>query len=250
MYRNDKYFYGFNTVKNLIKFKYKYIKKIFLINKNNKKFVEIIKNLNIKNIPYKIVNSNYFKKFSLLNHQGIISFMKKKKIFYNNINDLVNFIKKKKKHFFLILDSICDPNNLGSCIRTAVAGNVDAIIISKYNSVSIENNIVHKVSVGSIYKIFIITINNINIIINLLRKYNFFILGTDLNSKKSIYKINFNNYNSIALIFGSEEKGIRKKIKEKCNFLFKIPIKKINSLNISVSSGIIIFEILRQIKKL
>ncbi len=250
MIKNSNYFYGFNTVKNLIKFKFEYIKKIFLINKNNKKFIKIIKILNIKNISYKIVNNGFFKKFSLLNHQGIIAYVKKKKMFSNNIIDLINFIKGNKKHFFLIFDRITDPYNLGSCIRTAVAANIDVIIITKYNSVSIENNIVHKVSVGSIYKIFIITINNLKIIINLLYKYNFLILGADIKSKKSLYEINFCNYNSIALVFGSEEKGIKKKIKEKCNFLFKIPIKKVNSLNVSVSVGIIVFEILRKIKKL
>ncbi len=250
MNKNNNYLYGFNTIKNLIKYKSEYIKKIFLLKKNNKKFIKITKILNIKKISYKIVNKKFFKKFNLFNHQGIISYIKRKKIFSSSVNKLISFIKKKKKHFFLILDRITDPYNLGSCIRTAVAANIDAIIISKHNSVSIENNIVHKVSVGSIYKIFIITINNIKNIIKLLHKYNFLILGTDLNSKKSIYGVNYNMYNSIALIFGSENKGIKKKIKEKCDFLLRIPIKKINSLNVSVSIGIIIFEIMRQIKNL
>ncbi len=250
MNKKYKYFYGLRTVKNLIKFKSNYIKKIFLINKNNKKVIRIIKLINLNNIFYKKVDSIFFKKFNSFNHQGILAIIKKKKIFYNKINDFIKLIKDKKKHFFLILDTINSPNNLGSCIRTAVAANIDAIIITKHNSVSLENNIVHKVSMGAIYKIFIITINNLNNIINLLKKYNFFLLCTDLNSKNSIYKFNCSNYNSIALILGSEEKGVRKKIKEKSNFLFKIPIKNINSLNVSVSSGIIIFEILRQINNL
>ncbi len=250
MNKKEKYFYGFRTVKNLIEFKFNYIKKIFLTNFHNKKYTYLLNLIKIKNIPYKKVHKNFFKKFHLFNHQGIIALVKKKKMFCNDINNLLELIKKKKKHFFLILDSINNPNNLGSCIRTAVAANIDAIIITNYNTVSIDNNIVHKVSMGSIYKIFIIIINNINNIITLLNKYNFFLLCTDLNSKNSIYKFNFNNYNSIALILGSENKGVKKKIKEKCNFLFKIPIKNINSLNVSVSNGIIIFEILRQINNL
>ncbi len=245
MKKKYKYFYGFNTIKNLIKFKSNYIRKIFLIKKNSNRFFEIKKLILLNNISYKIVHNFSFKNIDYINHQGIIAYVKKK-IFFNNIDDFIDLINKKKKHFFLILDSIDNPNNLGSCIRTAVAANVDAIILSKYNSVSIENNIVHKVSTGSIYKIFIIIVNNITNIINLLNKYNFFIFGTDINSKKSIYKINFNKYNSIAIILGSEKNGIRKKIKEKCNFLFKIPTKNINSLNVSVSAGIIIFEIQRQ----
>ncbi len=250
MKKKYKYFYGLRTIKNLIKFKFNYIKKIFLINKNNKNFTEIIKLINFKNIFYKKVNINFFKNFNSLNHQGIIALVKKKKMFNNSIDDLIELINSKKKHFFLILDRISNPNNLGSCIRTAVAANIDAIIITNYNSVSLENNIVHKVSMGAIYKIFIISVNNINKIINLLKKKSFLLLCTDLNSKNSVYKFNFCCYNSIALILGSEKKGVKKKIKEKCNFLFKIPIKNVNSLNVSVSNGIIIFEILRQLLKL
>ncbi len=245
MKKKYKYFYGFNTIKNLIKFKSNYIKKIFLIKKNSQRFLEIKKLVILNNISYKVVYNFSFKNINYVKHQGFIAFIKKK-MFFNSMENFIDLIHKKKKHFFLILDSIDNPNNLGSCIRTAVAANIDAIILSKHNSVSIENNIVHKVSTGSIYKIFIIIVNNIANIINLLNKYNFFIFGTDINSKTSIYKINFNKYNSIAIILGSEKSGIRKKIKEKCNFLFKIPTKNVNSLNVSVSSGIIIFEIIRQ----
>ncbi len=241
-----KYYYGFNTVKNLIKFKFNYINKIYLINKNSKNFFKIKKLILLRNISYKIVNNNFFKKLNILSHQGVMALVKNKKMFLNDINKLIYLIKKKNTHFFIILDRINDPYNLGSCIRTAVAANIDAIILTKYNSVSIENNIVHKVSVGSIYKINIIVINNINDVIKIFNKYNFLILGTDIKSKKNIYEINFNNYKSIVLIFGSENNGIRRKVKEKCNFLFKIPIKNINSLNVSVSKAIIIFEILRQ----
>ncbi len=250
MNKKYKYFYGFRTVKNLIIFKSDYIKKIFLINKNNKKIIKIIKLINLNNLFYKKVNSTFFQKFNSFNHQGILAVIKRKNIFHSNINDLIELIKIRKKHFFLILDKINNPNNLGSCIRTAVAANIDAIVITNHHSVSVDNNIVHKVSMGSIYKIFIITVNNLSNIINLLKKYNFFLLCTDLNSKNSVYKFNYKNYNSIALILGSEEKGVRKKIKEKSDFLFKIPIKNVNSLNISVASGIIIFEILRQINNL
>ncbi len=250
MCKNKKYFYGFWTIKNLVNYKFNYIEKIFCINSNKRKYIDLLNLIKIKNIPYEIVNRNYFNRFSKFNHQGILALIKKKKMFCSNINDLLNIIKKKKKHFFLILDSIDNPNNLGSCIRTAVAANIDSIIITNYNTVSIDNNIVHKVSMGSLYKIFILVVNNINNVINLLNKYNFLLLSTDLNSKNSIYKFNFNNYNSIAVILGSENKGVKKKIKEKCNFLFRIPIKNINSLNVAVSSGIIIFEILRQINGL
>ncbi len=246
-------FYGINTIKNLIKFNKKYIYKIFILSKRNDIRFLKLKSIIINNkISYSFVKNIFFKKIfknKKFNHQGIVAFVKKGLLFRNNINSLLFLIKKLNKHFFLILDRINDPYNLGSCIRTAVSAGVNAIIVSKYNSVSIENNIVHKVSNGAIYKTFIIEVINISDIINLLHKYNFYVFGSCINNSKSIYKIKFNKYKSIALILGSEKNGIQSSFKKKCDYLFSIPINNnINSLNVSVAGGIIIFEILRQRK--
>ncbi len=240
------FFYGINTVKNLVIYKYNYINNIFLsFNKKNIKLIKLKEIILKKKINLTILNSNVFKKkFSKFNfvHQGVIAIVKKN-IFYNNKKKIFNLIKKKSKLLFLIIDGINSPYNLGSCIRTSVAFNVDAIIVSKYNTVDIENNIVHKVSTGSIYKVLIIQVSNLYNIINILQKNNFYILGTCLNSNNSINNINFFKYNLCALIIGSENKGIRISIKKKCNMLFNIPMFNINSLNVSVSYGIIIYNI-------
>lgn len=245
-----KFFYGINTVKNLILYKKSYINKIFLcINKNNIRLLKLKKIIIENRISLEILNkyifNKKFKKFNFI-HQGIIALVNNN-LFFNNKNKLLNIIKSKNKKF-LILDNINSPYNLGSCIRTAVAANMDCIIISKNNSVSIENNIVHKISTGSIYKIFIIQVNSINNIVNLLKLYKIKIIGTCTDSNNNLYNINFNYYNSYALILGSEKIGIKYSLKKKCDFLINIPIFNINSLNISVAYGIIIFEILRQKK--
>ncbi len=245
----NNFFYGIDTVKNLILYKKSYINKIYLC-VNNKKNIRLLnlKKIIIENkIFFEILNKyifeKKFKKFRFI-HQGVIALVKNI-IFHNNKNKFLNIIKKKEKSF-LILDNINSPYNLGSCIRTAVAANIDCIIISKNNSVSIENNIVHKISTGSIYKIFIFQVNSISKIINFLKLYKVKILGTCIKSKNYIYNINFNCYNSYALILGSEKIGVKSSLKKKCDILLNIPIFNINSLNVSVSYGIIIFEILRQ----
>ncbi len=244
------YYYGINTVKNLILYNYKYIYKIFLLSKRDDvKFLKLKDLILRKKISFVLVKSIFLKKIignKNINHQGIIALVKKGLLFRNNINNLLNLIKKLNKHFFLILDRINDPYNLGSCIRTAVAFGVNVIIVSKNNSVSIHNNIVHKVSNGAIYKIFIIEVVSISNIINILRKYNFFIFGSCNYAKNNILNIQFSKYNSIALILGSESNGIYDVFKKKCNVLFRIPILKINSLNVSVTNGLIIFEIFKQ----
>ncbi len=246
------FFYGINVVKNLIKFKYKFIKDIYLLkNRNDIKFK------NIKLLSYKyfiklnFVNKNYFNFLSNrnINHQGIIAFVEKG-IFNFNEDKFFDILNKNKFLFILVLDRINDPHNLGSCIRTSVALGVNIIIISKKNSVSIYNNIVHKCSSGSIYKINLLVVNNIYKIINLLKNnYNFYIIGTCLKSNNLLNNFNFyyKNYNGLILILGSEDCGIKNNIKKSCNILLKIPINKVNSLNISVANGIFLFNLLNKL---
>ncbi len=240
----NNFFYGINVVKNLIKFKYSYIKEIFIVNsRNDLRFKKIKYLLSKYIIKTNLVSKNYFNFLSNknINHQGILAIIKNK-LFNFNKNDLINLLKMDNV-FILILDSINNPYNLGSCIRTAVAFNINCIIITKKNSVSIYNNIVHKTSSGSIYKIKIFECKNLSIIIDLLYKYNFYIIGTCLKSNNLLNNFNINN-NKLCLILGSEQSGLKKNIKKKCNILLKIPITNINSLNVSVSNGIFLYKLL------
>ncbi len=243
-------FYGINTVKNLIKYKCTYIEKIFLcLMKKNIKLMNLKKIILYKKINLVIFSPDIFKKkFNKLNvsHQGIIVFVKKK-IFNFKLNDFLNKINKKNS-FFLVLNNIMNPYNLGACIRIAVAAGINGIIVSKNNTVSIENSIVHKTSSGSIYKIFIFQFSNILNIINIFKNKKYFIVGTTIENYNNIFNYNFSKINSLVLVLGSEDKGIKKSIKKKCDILINIPIKNINSLNLSVACGISVFEILRQKK--
>ncbi len=243
------FFYGINVVKNLIKFKYKYIKYIYLCKyRNDKKFLNIKFLAEKYLIKLNFVNKNYFNFLSNknINHQNIIAFTEKN-IFNFNKQNLFDILNRKKFLSILIVDRIVDPYNLGSCIRSAVAFGVDIILLNKLNCVSIYNNIVHKSSVGSIFKIKILQINNISNIIDILKiNYFYYIIGTCLKSNNLLnnFKFNYSNFNGLVLILGSENLGVKKKLKEKCNILLKIPIKNINSLNVSVANGILLYNLL------
>ncbi|WP_420895821.1 23S rRNA (guanosine(2251)-2'-O)-methyltransferase RlmB [endosymbiont of Sipalinus gigas] len=145
-----------------------------------------------------------------------------------------------------MLDRILDPRNLGSCIRSAYAFDVKNIIITDRNSCPI-NKTVEKVSkIYNIEKnINILKVNNICNIISILKDKNFVVIGTSLKSNIYLDKIKLYHYN-IALIVGSEHCGIRSNILRKCDKIVKIPINNINSLNVSVATGIFLFEIIRQ----
>ncbi len=241
-------FYGLHVVKNLLKYKNSFIKEIFILKSKRVLFYKKFNFLLFKKIKITLVNKGYLNSLTKnRNHQDICVLIKKNFfLFYKK--KILNIINKIKYPIFLILDRINDVYNLGSCIRTAVAsGIINVILVTKHNSVSILNSVVHKITSGALYKINIFEINNINNLIIFLKKYNFFIIGTCLKSKNSIFSFNFKDFKKpIGLILGSEKNGIKESIKKKCDFLFRIPIKNINSLNISIANSILIFEILRQ----
>lgn len=177
------------------------------------------------------------------NHQGVIAIVPPFE--YCEVDDILNYAKQKnEKEFILILDGIEDPHNLGSIIRTAETAGVHGIIIPKRRAASV-NSTVNKVSAGAVQYMKIARVNNINETIKYLKDNDVWICGTDMNTKTEYYNQDFTG--PIAIVIGSEGFGMNRLVKENCDFLVKIPMKgKINSLNASVSAGIVIYEALKQ----
>lgn len=162
--------------------------------------------------------------------------------FYDySIEDVVD---NNKKQFILVLDKLNDPNNLGAIIRSCDAFGVDAIIIPKKNSVGITETVI-KISTGAIFYVPIITVSNINQAIEKLKKNNFWVIGTDASATKSVYEVK--NDCNLALVIGSEGYGISQLVAKNCDYLIKIPMTgHVNSLNASVSAGIMISALMNQ----
>lgn len=177
------------------------------------------------------------------NHQGVIAIVPPFE--YCEVDDILNYAKQKnEKEFILILDGIEDPHNLGSIIRTAETAGVHGIIIPKRRAASV-NSTVNKVSAGAVQYMKIARVNNINETIKYLKDNDVWICGTDMNTKTEYYNQDFTG--PIAIVIGSEGFGMNRLVKENCDFLVKIPMQgKINSLNASVSAGIVIYEALKQ----
>lgn len=165
------------------------------------------------------------------------------------MEDILELAKKQKENAFLIiLDGIEDVHNLGSIIRTAETAGVHGIIIPKRRSAPV-NATVLKTSAGAVEHMKIARVNNINETIKYLKEEGIWICGTDMETNKDYYKQDYNM--PIAIVIGSEGTGMSRLTKENCDFLVKIPMKgKINSLNASVSAGIVIYEVLRNRKLL
>ena len=158
---------------------------------------------------------------------------------------LIEHIKHSSiNHLILILDSIQDPRNLGACLRNANAAGVDCVVVNKDCSAPI-NSLVHKTSAGAINQINIFQVTNLTRTIKELQKNGIWVLGLDGLSNNSLYKANL--CEPIALVMGSEGKGLRRLVKTSCDELVSIPMMgNVESLNVSVATGIALFESRRQ----
>lgn len=176
------------------------------------------------------------------NTQGVIAVKSSQK--YYSPEEMIDSSKQSGYPLLLLLDSIQDPHNLGAILRTAECAGVDGVFITTNNSASI-TDVVEKISAGAVSHLKICKVNNINHVIEKLKEEGFWIVGTHLQGEKKYSELDYKM--PTALVMGNEEKGIRKLVADNCDFLVKIPMKgKIDSLNVSVTTGILLFEILRQ----
>ena len=177
------------------------------------------------------------------NYQGVIAIVPPYE--YCEIEDILEEASKKSEDaFVLILDGIEDPHNLGSIIRTAETAGVHGIIIPKRRAACV-NSTVNKVSAGAVQHMKIARVTNISDSIEKLKEAGLWICGTDINT--DTYYNEQDLTGPLGIVIGNEGSGISEKVKKNCDFLVKIPMKgKVNSLNASVSAGIVMYEALRQ----
>ncbi|MBQ8292436.1 MAG: 23S rRNA (guanosine(2251)-2'-O)-methyltransferase RlmB [Bacilli bacterium] len=154
--------------------------------------------------------------------------------------------KKQDGGVLMILDGLEDPHNLGAILRSADATGADAIIIPKNRSVSL-NQTVAKVSTGAIEYVDVVQVTNLTQTIQELKKNGYWVIGLELDGTIDFKQQDY--HGNIAVVVGSEGKGISRLVKENCDILVKIPMYgKVNSLNASVSAGLILYEIVRNRK--
>ncbi len=145
--------------------------------------------------------------------------------------------------FLVLLDEITDPHNLGAIIRTAECCGVDGILIPKRRSALVNATAIRTSAGASAYQ-KIAKVGNINTTIDLLKKKNIWIYGAEGKSDKDLWHTDFSG--GVCLVIGSEGKGLSKLTADKCDFMVSIPmLGKIESLNASVSAGILMYEVLR-----
>jgi len=171
-------------------------------------------------------------------------------ILKNEINLGLSDLKKYEENIqhenptFLVIDNVIDPRNLGACIRSAAASNIAGVIVNKHHCSPI-TPLVRQVSAGGTEAMKIFTVTNLINCLKHFEKLGYLILGTSEHANSMHTELDLNK--PILVIMGSEEEGIREKTLEKCSQVCTLSKNKtINSLNVSVATGVILFEIARQ----
>lgn len=215
----------------------KRVNKIYLSNRFNDK--DILDLIDKRRINTKVLELRDLDKMCNGLHQGIILEVDDIKTY--TFDEVIPNIDKEYP-LVVILDHIEDPHNFGAIVRTSEALGVDAIIISNDRSVQITGTVV-KTSVGTIERVKIINVVNLNNTIKKLKDCGYWVVGTDMNG--TCYT-DIDYKTKIALVIGNEGKGISRLVSKNCDYLAKIPMSgTVNSLNASVACGIFLSEIVR-----
>ncbi len=179
-------------------------------------------------------------------HQGVVARIRPGKNYTeNDLDDILLAAEKKSlAPFLLILDGVTDPHNLGACLRNADAAGVQAIIVPKDNAAQITPT-VRKVAVGAAESVPLVQVTNLARTMKNLQQQGVWIVGTAGETDTCLYDVKLAG--PIALVMGAEGKGMRRLTRENCDQLVKLPMAgDVSSLNVSVATGICLFEMVRQ----
>ncbi|MEW9123860.1 MAG: 23S rRNA (guanosine(2251)-2'-O)-methyltransferase RlmB [Thermotaleaceae bacterium] len=176
-------------------------------------------------------------------HQGILAMVAAYD--YVEVDEILKKAQKKgEPPFLVILDEITDPHNLGAILRTANAAGVHGIIIPKRRAVGL-TAVVAKTSAGAIEYVSVAKVSNLARTIDGLKEKGLWIVGADMDGEKTYYEQDMTG--NVVLVIGSEGQGIGRLIKEKCDFIVRIPMKgEMSSLNASIAASLLMYEVMRQ----
>jgi len=178
------------------------------------------------------------------NHQGVI--LEVRKAAKKTEHDLEDVLEQNQNShpLYLILDSIQDPHNLGACIRTADAAGVTAVIIPNDRAASI-NETVRKVASGAVENVTVINVVNLVRAIKKIKEAGVWVVGTAGDAEQSIYDLDLKI--PTAIVMGGEGKGMRDSVQKECDYTASLPIHgHVESLNVSVAAGVVLYEVIRQ----
>lgn len=224
--------YGTNPIKEALRAE----RKIYELFYTEETHTAIRKEAQKKNIKLTVLKKEAMAKKFGDTHQNIAANVAD----YRFLN-LTDALQKEGTKLYVMLDGITDPHNFGAVIRNVEAFGASGIIFPKHRSAHINPTVV-KVSSGAIEYVDLIQVTNLNQAIKTLKEANVWVVGTDLESRDTLEDIHVDL--DLCVVFGSEGSGMSRLVKQNCDYLVKIPMQgNVNSLNISVSTGVVLHDI-------
>ena len=237
------YVYGIHAVEEALNAGTVINKLIVAKDSRNEILGDLVRKANKLGVPVQFVprEAQVFPK--LKNHQGILAYLSP--VVYHSLENLIpSLFESGKVPFLLVLDSITDVRNFGAIARSAYCGGVDAIIIPDSGSAPVNEDAI-KTSAGALMNIPVCRENNFKTVMELLNQSGITTIACTEKANKEIPFVDLTE--PIAIVFGSEEKGIRKEVLGRCSISAKIPMELgVGSLNVSVAAGIAVYETVRQ----
>lgn len=248
MAKQDEVVFGIHAINSMLKRAPElFVELWFLKGREDERLKPIINLARKYGIPTQLVNRKVLdEKSEGEQHQGVLARVKAGKVYTeSDLDDIVAAANKKEElPFFLILDGVTDPHNLGACLRNADAAGVHAIIVPKDNAARITAT-VRKVAVGAADTVPLVQVTNLSRTMKQLQDLGVWIVGTAGETDINLYDVKFEG--AMALVMGAEGKGMRRLTRENCDQIVKLPMAgSVSSLNVSVATGICLFEIVRQ----
>ena len=237
--------FGIHAVDNLLRKHPDAVSQLFVQkNRQDKRLNAIIELAKNQGISVQPVDKHKMYNWIDGRHQGVIADAKLEHKQYSE-DDLSSLVKANDGQvLFLVLDGVTDPHNLGACLRTADAAGVQALIVPKDNSAALNSTAI-KVACGAAETVPLVRATNLARCLKRLQEQGVWIIGTAGEAQQTIYQTRLTG--NLALVMGAEDKGMRRLTREHCDELVNIPMQgDVSSLNVSVATGVCLFEIVRQ----
>ena len=240
--RTEEWIYGFNPVLEALRAG-RSIKIVYVSSGRHEKVDEIRKEAEMRGVPVETAGQTFFDSRFAKGHQGVAARVFQKG--YITVDELLAIPSRRNETpLFVILDGIEDPGNFGAILRSADASGVHGVVIQSHRSATLGSG-VSKASAGAVEYVPVSMVPNIKHAIREMKEKGIRVIGAEAGDYPAIWEVDLTV--PLSVVIGSEGKGSRKTVREKCDMMVNIPMKgRINSLNASVAAGILLFEILRQ----
>lgn len=243
--KNNNLIYGIRAITEAINSGKDIDKVVFQRGISGQIFKDLFALVREKNIPFQYVPVERLNRYTRGNHQGAIAFVSP--IPYQSIYDILPSIYENGHvPFLLLLDRVTDVRNMGAIVRSAECAGVDAVIIPSKNSAQINEDAI-KTSAGALFSTPVCRHDNLVEIVEYLQQSGVQVLGCNEKASKNYYELNYTL--PTCIVMGNEYEGIAPILAQACDHIISIPMAKnsvIDSLNVSVATGIMLFEVCRQ----